>query len=497
MERRRAGTVLSVRAPPKPTNTSASIPICGPLMTFASRGGSRPAELVPKLAVAAPEVSSGGRVYTFRVRPGYRFSPPSGRPVTAAAFERAIERVLDRGTDSGGASFVHDVVGAAAYRAGRAETVSGVTARGDQLTVRLTRPSPTLPARLASSYFCAVPPDTPIRPRGLERVATAGPYSVAAAAPGKRLVLRRNPGYPGPRPRLDAIEVTIGTPAKRAVADVEAGRADYVDEVPPAARARLIARYGPGSRAAATGRQRYFAGPVASVGGLMFNPARPLFAKAAMRRAVNYALDRRALARVNGERPTDQLMPPGWPGFRDAAIYPLGGPDVARARRLAGGERRHGVLYTCNVALCVEWAQIVRENLAAIGIELEVRRFGSFGEMFARAQAPGEPFDLSVWGWLGDFPDPAQYADDMFKYFRPSMFIYRTGLGPQIRAASRLTGTPRIAAYAALDREITAREAPFAPIASEVHSDFFSARIGCQVEHPLYGIDLAALCVRD
>ena len=161
----------------------------------------------------------------------------------------------------------------------------------------------------------------------------------------------------------------------------------------------------------------------------MFNPARPLFAKAAMRRAVNYALDRRALARVNGERPTDQLMPPGWPGFRDAAIYPLGGPDVARARRLAGGERRHGVLYTCNVALCLEWAQIVRENLAAIGIELEVRRFGSFGEMFARAQAPGEPFDLSVWGWLGDFPDPAQYADDMFKYFRPSMFIYRTGLG--------------------------------------------------------------------
>ena len=228
-------------------------------------------------------------------------------------------------------------------------------------------------------------------------------------------------------------------------------------------QARLIARYGPGSRAAATGGQRYFAGPVASVGGLMFNPRRPLFAHAAMRRAVNYALDRRALARVTGFRPTDQMMPPGWPGFRDATIYPLGGPDLVTARRLAGGVRRHGVLYTCNVGpFCLEQAEIVRRNLAAIGIELDVRRF-SFGEMFARVEKPDEPFDLSLWGWLGDVPDPAQYVDDMFAYFPPTRFIYRTRLGPRIRAASRLAGAARLEAYAALDREISAQEAPFAP----------------------------------
>ena len=64
-----------------------------------------------------------------------------------------------------------------------------------------------------------------------------------------------------------------------------------------------------------------------------------------MRRAVNYAIDRRALARhpipeALAGRPTDQHIPPGWPGFRDAAIYPLGGPDLATARRLAGDGRR-------------------------------------------------------------------------------------------------------------------------------------------------------------
>ena len=112
-----------------------------------------------------------------------------------------------------------------------------------------------------------------------------------------RLVLRRNPGYPGPRPRrLEAIEVTIGTPPDRAVAEVEAGRADYCPE-------RAARRPGAADRALRTGQPRRGrrAGSGTSrdrqpiVRGLLFNPRRPLFARAAMRRAVNYAIDRRAL----------------------------------------------------------------------------------------------------------------------------------------------------------------------------------------------------------
>lgn len=65
-----------------------------------------------------------------------------------------------------------------------------------------------------------------------------------------------------------------------------------------------------------------------------------------------------------------------------------------------------------------------------------------------------------------------------------------------MRAAEQLTGAQRVKAYAALDRDIAAQEAPFAEAMSSERTDFFSARIGCQVEHPLYGIDLGALCVR-
>ena len=392
--------------------------------------------------------------------------------------------------------------GAAAYRAGRTRSIAGVSARGDRLTIRLTRPSRTLPARLATLAFCAVPPNTPARPRGLEHVATAGPYYVAAVAPRKRLVLRRNPGYPGPRPRrLEEIEVTIGSPLARAVAAVEAGRADYVPRVPRDAQARLIARYGSDSRAAASGRQQYFSGPEPIVQGFLFNPRRPLFARAEMRRAVNYAIDRRALAQhpipaMLAGRPSDQHIPPGWPGFRDAAIYPLGGPDVATARRLAGSGGGRGVFYTCNKPECLEQAEIVRENLKALGIELEIRRF-SFGAMFARLANPDEPYDLSIFGWIGWTPDPSEFVDVMFSIAASPTFLDRTPLGRRMRAASRLAGAPRIDAYAALDRDLADQAAPLALAVSGAHTDFFSARIGCQVEDPLYGIDLAALCVRD
>ena len=42
-----------------------------------------------------PAVSDGGKTYTYRIRPGSRFSPPSNQPVTAAAFRHAIERSLE------------------------------------------------------------------------------------------------------------------------------------------------------------------------------------------------------------------------------------------------------------------------------------------------------------------------------------------------------------------------------------------------------------------
>jgi YVTN family beta-propeller protein len=467
---------------------------CALLYNYADRPFPEGAVLRPEVARGPPSVSSDGLTYTFSIRPGFRFSPPSNQPVTAAAFERAIERALDPRTGS--------------FAAELAKDVAGVRAEGNTLTLRLKRPAPSLPSLLAAPYFCAVPPNTPITSRGVDALPTAGPYYVAAHVPGRSLVLRRNPNYAGPRPRrLAEIRYRTGVPPKRAVTAVEAGRADYVElgspgdpPVPAATVRRLEQQYGARSQAARTGRQQLFTQPAPNIYFFLFNTRRGPFADVRLRRAVNFAIDRRALA-VNtglGEvgRPTDQHIPPGLPGFEDAAIYPLGGPDLREARRLAGSKRRRAVLYTCDFPGCSRHGQILRSNLAAIGIDLEVRKF-PIPQLFERIQRPDEPFDIAYSNWFFDYADPVSYINVQFG---DEGFFHGPLEDPRWQRrmddVASLTGERRMRAYATLDRELAAEAAPAVPFATGSSTYFLSARVGCQVMHPIYGLDLAALCIK-
>src|SRR5204862_4810515 len=140
---------------------------------------------------------------------------------------------------------------------------------------------------------------------------------------------------------------------------------------------------------------------------------------ARLRQAVNYAINRRALAALGDafqplpEHPTDHYLPPGMPGYRDAHAYPLA-PDVVKARRLAKGEGRTAVLYTCDVSPCPEQAQIVKTDLAAIGLRVRIRAL-PFSTYFSRLLNPGAPFDLAWNGWLPDFPDPYAMLNEVLE----------------------------------------------------------------------------------
>ena len=466
---------------------------CALLYNYPDRPFPDGARLQPEVARGQPSVSADGLTYTFRIREGFRFSPPSNEPVTAAAFKRAIERALDPKTGS--------------FAAELAKNVTRVRARGNTLVLTLRQPAPSIVSLIAAPYFCAVPRDTPIRPEGVDTLPAAGPYYVASHVPGRGLVLRRNPNYSGPRPsRLAEIRIRTGVSPERAVAAVEEGRADYAVLNPPgepavsaATETRLLKRYGPGSEAARAGRQRVFTQPSPNIYYFIFNSLHGPFADVRLRKAVNFAMDRRALALHTGlgerGRPTDQHIPPGLPGFEDAAIYPLGGPDLPTARRLAGTARRHAVLYTCDFPSCARHGQILRSNLSAIGIDLEVRQF-SIPELFTRLQKPGEPFDIAYSNWFFDYADPSSYinaqfgADGFYRVFDDPRWQER------MDAAARLSGPGRIRAYARLDRELAGQAAPTAPFATGTASYFLSARMGCQVLHPIFGLDLASLCVR-
>jgi YVTN family beta-propeller protein len=481
---------------------------CALLYNAPDRPFPEGSSLVPEVAAGEPLVSEDGRTYRFRIRPGFSFSPPSNEPVTAAAFERTLERALAPKIGTPG---LLPIVGADAYAAGRTRTLKGVETRNGTLVIRLTRPLPDLPARLSSlDNYCAVPPDTPLE-EAVDPVPSAGPYYVASYIPERSLVLRRNPNYGGERPQgLEEIRYEFGVPVERGVEEVEAGRADYValqpggGEPPVSARVleRLEARHGPDSEAARAGHQQLFTQDLPAVDAFVFNTQSGPFADPRLRRAVNYAIDRPELSKDtaygNVGRPTDQYIPPVIPGFDDAAIYPLDGPDVAAARRLAGDGRHRAVLYTCNRPGCTRNAQILQSTLDAIGIDLEVRELAF--EPFIRAiLGPGPPaWDITFWGWTVAYSDPFDYINTLYgpgPADGPGNFR-DPGLWRRMAAAARLTGDERLRAYARLDRDL-AREAPAAPIASSIATHFLSARMGCEVLQPLYGLDLAALCFRD
>jgi peptide/nickel transport system substrate-binding protein len=340
-------------------------------------------------------------------------------------------------------------------------------------------------------------------------IPSAGPYYVASSS-REELILARNPNYGGRRPRLPArIVYSFGVGLPSAVKEVATGRSDYLDARSfsadaPALLQMLERRYGPDSAAARSGHQQYFVNPWLSLDYLVFNTARPLFATARVRRAVNYAIDRRALvqhhALLDVGRATDHYLLPGIPGARPVNVYPLGAPNLAQARRLAAGAHPRGTLLVpAGDPQASDDAAIVKADLAEIGISIEITPL-SGAHLYTSLKTPGYPWDIAWTNWGADFADPFTMINELYDPANNAAADYGhfndPALTGRMRQAATLSGDRRLQAYARLDEDLTRDDPPSAPWGIETLSDFFSGRAGCQVYQPIYGIDLASLCLR-
>ncbi len=485
---------------------------CAKLLNYPDASGPAALQPVPEVASGPPRISPDGRTYTFEIRSGFRFSPPSDAPVSAGTFQATIERTLDPRMHSPADAFMGDIVGAGAYMSGKAAHLAGVSARGATLTIRLVAPDPILPVKLATPYFCAVPVGTPVNPAGVSGIPSAGPYYVSSYVPGREIIVRRNPNYDGTRPhRIAEFVYTIGIDSSHSVQRIEAGRADYLvtslAAFPYSDNARLLARYGPGSGAARAGHQQYFIHPTPGPLVIWLNTSRPLFAHVNLRRALNFAIDRATLVHEVEQSggplflPADEYLTPGIPGYEPIATYPLDHPDLATARRLAG-PGPHGTATFFSGVFDPQNDQIVARALRAIGIEVVIKRY-PLNTLLAKEHTARAPFDLVSGGYGLDYPDPydilntsfdgtliaAHHNQNISNFNDP---VYNRAL----EAAARLSGAVRYKAYAKVDADLVTNAAPMVAWATSTAQDFFSTRVGCQIYQPVYGMDLAALCLR-
>jgi ABC-type transport system substrate-binding protein len=475
---------------------------CAKLFNYPDKPGAAGTRPVPEV-VKAFTVSRDGRTYVFELKRTFRFH--TGARVTARSFADAFNRVANPRLESPVKFYMREIVGAVAVMQGRAEVISGVRVLGRyRLQIRLTNQVGDFTARLTMPFFCPILPKTPLAPAGLDNPPGSGPYYLVEWIPNRRIVLKRNPYYPGGRPaNVDHVLITIGDSGEGCLRAAEQDRIDYCNpgDVPVGAYRRLAAQYGinrPGGQ--------FFVGTLPGTYYLAFNHDRPAFkgpGQIPLKKAINYAIDRPEFARAFGylsTKRTDQMLPPFL--GRDEHLYPLKGADPTTARKwLAKAKLKPPklVLYVRNASVGVAVAQTLAFNLKQIGIDLEVKYY-DFGEALRKAGTRGEPFDVFLNGWFVDYPDPAGFLPaaldpDLHKTGNSNFSYYSNArVAARMEAANRLTGEARRNAWSDLDADLMRNDPPWAPFVHPASRHFVSRSFGCFLETPALGVDIVAAC---
>jgi peptide/nickel transport system substrate-binding protein len=452
----------------------------------------------PMAARGFPRISNRGRRYTIQIKRGFRFS--NGAAVTAHNFARALQRGKNNALQSPASSFLDDVRG---WRVVRNYT----------LVINLRVVAPDFLARLTMPFFSAVHGSVPVNAEPTSApYHSAGPYYLVEWTKGQSARAIRNPHWNrNTQPRR-----SLGIPANidqitwrvvpslatqrlmcdRDEADICGAPTAQYDEI---ARAHGINRTG----------GRFHVRPDLLVWRIDMNNDQPLFRNnARLRRAVNHALNRGFMVAQHGAfagRITDQFLPYGMPGFREARVYPA--VNLTRARALAQGQTRSGraIMYTFNVGQGPAIAQSVQFQLNQIGINVEVRQFTRVVQN-TRAATRGEPFDMTVEGWHADYPDPANFINVLLDGRRiqaennVNTSYYRGQGTPRFYAkldrAYRTAGSSRLRQYGALDAEMMRTGAPSAPYISGNIRNFLSPSAGCYGYSPQTGHILVQVCKR-
>lgn len=201
------------------------------------------------------------------------------------------------------------------------------------------------------------------------------------------------------------------------------------------------------------------------------------------------ALDRIALAAAWGAALTDQLLSPALP-HQNRDLYPRR-PSVAKARALMRGRTLHAVMpIALGCDRCAVAANLVQANLAAIGIDVEIRKVDDL----SKAMKTGAMFDLlDTETWI-PYPDSASFLRQMLREL-PTAWA-PAGISAKIQHVAGLSGSVRQNEASALADGLAEDDVAVAAYGTPQASQVAGPHMGCRVFTTFgYGLDLAALCI--
>ncbi|MBW2056655.1 MAG: ABC transporter substrate-binding protein [Deltaproteobacteria bacterium] len=311
-------------------------------------------KLIPDLATGY-EVSEGGRVYTFHLRENVKWHKGYGT-FSARDVKYSVERILDPATKSRNARIFGLV--------GRVEAVDPMTVR-----FHLKTPSAIFPHKVATFRAGFLLSEAAGKELGTDvgkKIVGTGPFWLEKAVLDQELILRRNEEFFGERPRLEKIVFKIIREPSTANLAFERRRLDLID----VNDRESIERYQHNPD------YRFLVG-TASTGLFLitFNSKRPPFDNKTVRKAFQYAIDKKPIVQaVYGPRGRviDTVVPPGVEGWTDdVPKYPYD-PDKA-AEMLAKAGFPKGLTCTLTVPTSYQReAVLLQSQLKRAGITLKL-----------------------------------------------------------------------------------------------------------------------------
>ncbi|RSM66305.1 peptide ABC transporter substrate-binding protein [Amycolatopsis sp. WAC 01376] len=329
------------------------------------------AKIVPLLAESWT-VSEDRKTYDFKLRKNAKFS--NGAPFTAEDVKFSLMRVKTDWTVS--IKSTMDVVD-------RVDVVAP-----DHARVVLTKPSNgwlfSLTSRLGAMFSPTGVADLANKPVG------TGPYTVSSRRRGDSIVLKENPAYWGRKPAYSTVVLKY---IKDPTALNNALLSNGIDVISAITVPDSIPQF------QSDDRFTVVEGTTNSEVTLAFNNSRPPLNDVRVRRALSYAIDRKALLDTAwGGRGTliGSMVPPTDPWYEDLSrVYPF---DPAKAKALlaeAGQPNPALRLRIPNLPYAVSSAQVVASQLADVGVTVTIEPL-DFPAVWLKQVFTDRDYDLSI-----------------------------------------------------------------------------------------------------
>ena len=377
-------------------------------------------QTVPLVAESV-EPNEDATVWTFKIRDGQTFS--NGEPILPSSFQLAWERASDPDFAGLYSYLFNFIEGGAEKLDGTADTLSGVEADDDTMTLTVTLSEPYANFDTVAGFQLFMPMPTAVEDlsdqsdweNGL--MIGNGPYKLAEPRTDEQIVLEKNDEWAGDingetwPDRLDTITFVTTADPDTAYNSFEAGEGQDAN-IPPARTAEAEENWGTTLDVAILGSfffQLNLCDP--TIGG----DDNKLF-----RQAVSQAIDRDSIneAVFDGSRTTSTgITPEGIPGFLpDICDYCSYDPEAAQQAfddwKAAGNEQSEPLMIQFNTDAGHEpVVQIIVDNLNAIGIDAQADPRDS--ETYFTDLANGECVFCRT-GWYADYPTYDNFMYDLF-----------------------------------------------------------------------------------